>query len=154
VALSSGGGGRTSLTEINVTPLVDVMLVLLIIFMVAAPLIQQGVQVNLPETRAKPVDASEQKLVLSIKADRSLWLGGGDEAARIPPERLEELLRANVRVQKEKELFLMADKTLPYGVVVDVMATVQRAGITSMGMITNPQPERVKAKGAAEAGKR
>jgi biopolymer transport protein TolR len=154
VALSSGGGGRTTLTEINVTPLVDVMLVLLIIFMVAAPLIQQGVQVNLPETRAKPIDAPEQKLVLSIKADRSLWLGGGEEAARIPPERLEELLRANVRVQKEKELFLMADKTLPYGVVVDVMAAVQRAGITSMGMITNPQPERVRAKGATEAEKR
>jgi len=154
VALSTSGGGRTSLTEINVTPLVDVMLVLLIIFMVAAPLIQQGVQVNLPETRAKPIDAAEQKLVLSIKADRSLWLGGGDEAARIPPERLEELLRANTRVQKEKELFLMADKTLPYGVVVDVMAAVQRAGITSMGMITNPQPERVKPKGAAEEGRR
>ena len=154
MALSTSGGGRTSLTEINVTPLVDVMLVLLIIFMVAAPLIQQGVQVNLPETRAKPIDAAEQKLVLSIKADRSLWLGGGDEAARIPPERLEELLRANTRVQKEKELFLMADKTLPYGVVVDVMAAVQRAGITSMGMITNPQPERVKPKGAAEEGRR
>ena len=138
MALSSGGGGRTTLTDINITPLVDVMLVLLIIFMVAAPLIQQGVQVNLPETRARPIDAPEQKLVLSIKADRSLWLGGGDEAARVPPERLEELLRANARVQKEKELFLMADKALPYGVVVDVMATVQRAGITNVGMITNP----------------
>ena len=149
-----GSGGRQTLTEINVTPLVDVMLVLLIIFMVAAPLIQQGVQVNLPETRAKPVDASEQKLVLSIKADRSLWLGGGEEAARVPPERLEEVLRANSRVQKEKELFLMADKTLPYGVVVDVMAAVQRAGITSMGMITNPQPERTGPKGAAEDGRR
>ncbi len=154
MALSSGGGGRTTLTEINVTPLVDVMLVLLIIFMVAAPLIQQGVQVNLPETRAKAIDAPEQKLVLSIKADRSLWLGGGDEAARVPPERLEEVLRANSRAQKEKELFLMADKALPYGVVVDVMAAVQRAGITSMGMITNPQPERVKPKGAAEDGRR
>ena len=153
MALSSGGGGRTTLTEINVTPMVDVMLVLLIIFMVAAPLIQQGVQVNLPETRAKAIDAPEQKLVLSIKADRSLWLGGGEEAARVPMERLEELLRANVRAQKEKELFLMADKALPYGVVVDVMAAVQRAGITSVGMITNPQSERVRAKGA-EAGAR
>ncbi len=151
MALSSGGGGRTTLTEINVTPLVDVMLVLLIIFMVAAPLIQQGVQVNLPETRAKPIDATEQKLVLSIKADRSLWLGGGDEAARVPPERLEELLRANARVQKEKELYLMADKALPYGVVVDVMAAVQRAGVTSMGMITNPAPEKVKGPKTAEA---
>ena len=149
----STGGGRSTLTEINVTPLVDVMLVLLIIFMVAAPLIQQGVQVNLPETRAKAIDAPEQKLVLSIKADRSLWLGAGDEAARVPPERLEELLRSNARAQKEKELFLMADKTLPYGVVVDVMAAVQRAGITSMGMITNPQPERIRPRGA-EDGRR
>ena len=147
--MSSGGSGRTTLTDINITPLVDVMLVLLIIFMVTAPLIQQGVAVNLPETRAKAIDAEEQKLVLSIKADRSLWLGAGDEAARVPPERLEELLKANLRAQKEKELFLMADKALPYGVVVDVMATVQRAGITSVGMITNPQPERVRPKGEA-----
>jgi len=149
--MSSGGSGRTTLTDINVTPLVDVMLVLLIIFMVTAPLIQQGVQVNLPEVRARTIDAEEQKLVLSIKADRSLWLGSGDEAARIPGDRLEELLKANVRAQKEKELFLMADKALPYGVVVDVMATVQRAGITSVGMITNPQPERVRPKGEAGA---
>jgi biopolymer transport protein TolR len=149
--MSSGGSGRTTLTEINITPLVDVMLVLLIIFMVTAPLIQQGVQVNLPETRARTIDAAEQKLVLSIKADRSVWLGAGDEAARIPSERLEELLKANARAQKEKELFLMADKALPYGVVVDVMATVQRAGITSVGMITTPQPERVRPKGEAGA---
>jgi biopolymer transport protein TolR len=136
--MTSSGGGRTTLTDINVTPLVDVMLVLLIIFMVTAPLIQQGVQVNLPEVRAKSVDADEQKLVLSIKLDRSLWLGAGEDAARVPPERLEEVLRANSRLQKEKELFLMADKALPYGVVVEVMATVQRAGITGVGMITNP----------------
>jgi biopolymer transport protein TolR len=149
--MSSGGSGRTTLTDINITPLVDVMLVLLIIFMVTAPLIQQGVQVNLPEVRARTIDAEEQKLVLSIKADRSLWLGSGEEAARIPADRLEELLKANVRAQKEKELFLMADKALPYGVVVDVMATVQRAGVTSVGMITNPQPERVRPKGEAGA---
>ena len=141
MALGTSGSGRQTLTEINVTPLVDVMLVLLIIFMVTAPLIQQGVAVNLPEARAKAIDAPEQKLVLSIKADRSIWLGGGDDAARVPPERLEEVLRANARAQKDKELFLMADKALPYGVVVDVMAAVQRAGITSMGMITNPAPE-------------
>ena len=146
MGLSTSSGGRGSLTEINVTPLVDVMLVLLIIFMVTAPLIQQGVQVNLPETRAKAIDSTEQKLVLSIRADRTLWLGAGDDAARVPPERLEALLRANVRVQKEKELYLMADKNLPYGVVVDVMATVQRAGISNVGMITNPAPERPPAR--------
>jgi biopolymer transport protein TolR len=142
MALSSGGGGRTTLTDINITPLVDVMLVLLIIFMVTAPLIQQGVAVNLPEVRAKAIDAPEQKLVLSVKLDRSLWLGAGDDAVRVPAGRLEEVLRANARVQKEKELFLMADKALPYGVVVDVMASVQRAGITGVGMITNPPGER------------
>jgi len=145
VALSSGGSGRQSLSEINVTPLVDVMLVLLIIFMVTAPLIQQGVEVSLPEARAKPVEAQEQKLVLSIKADRSLWLGTSEDAARIPYDLLEDKLRSNVRAQKDHELYLMADKSLPYGFVVDVMATVQRAGIVNVGMITNPAPERVRA---------
>jgi len=140
VAFSSGGSGRQSLTEINVTPLVDVMLVLLIIFMVTAPLIQQGVEVNLPDARAKPVKAEEQKLVLSIKADRTLWLGTTEDAARVPLADLEQKLKANVRVQKDHELYLMADRALPYGFVVEVMATMQRAGVVNMGMITNPSP--------------
>jgi biopolymer transport protein TolR len=152
VAMSSGGSGRQTLNEINVTPLVDVMLVLLIIFMVTAPLIQQGVEVNLPDARAKPVDAEEQKLVLSIKADKSLWLGTSQDAARVRLDDLEDKLRANARVQKDHELYLMADKALPYGFVVDVMATVQRAGVVNMGMITNPAPEKVKP--AREATRR
>jgi biopolymer transport protein TolR len=142
--MSSGGSGRQSLTEINVTPLVDVMLVLLIIFMVTAPLIQQGVEVSLPEARAKPVEAEEQKLVLSIKADRSLWLGTTEDAARVPYDDLEDKLKANARAMKDRELYLMADKGLPYGFVVDVMATVQRAGIVNVGMITNPRTEKVR----------
>ena len=144
MSASSGGGGRQSLSEINVTPLVDVMLVLLIIFMVTAPLIQQGVEVSLPEARAKAVAAEEQKLVLSIKSDKSLYLGTSEDAARVPFDSLEEKLRTNSRAMKERELYLMADKTLPYGFVVDVMATVQRAGITNVGMITNPAAERVR----------
>jgi biopolymer transport protein TolR len=140
VAFSSGGMGRQTLTEINVTPLVDVMLVLLIIFMVTAPLIQQGVEVNLPDARAKAVKAEEQKLVLSIKLDKTLWLGTSKDAARIPFETLEEKLRTNARVQKDHELYLMADRDLPYGYVVDVMATLQRAGVSNVGMITNPSP--------------
>src|SRR5512146_1331361 len=142
--MSSGGSGRQSLTEINVTPLVDVMLVLLIIFMVTAPLIQQGVEVNLPQARAKAVDAEEQKLVLSIKADKTLYLGTSDDAARIPFPDLEDKLRANARAMKDKELYLMADRGLPYGFVVEVMATVQRAGILNVGMITNPAADRVR----------
>ena len=146
MAGSTGGSGRQSLTEINVTPLVDVMLVLLIIFMVTAPLIQQGVQVNLPEAKAKAVDAEEQKLVLSIKADKTLWLGTSEDAARIPLDRLEERLRSNARAQKDKELFLHADKSLPYGFIVEVMAAVQRSGVVNVGMITNPTPIRVREK--------
>jgi biopolymer transport protein TolR len=101
--------------------------------------------VNLPDARAKAVDAEEQKLVLSIKSDKTLWLGTSEDAARVPFELLEEKLRANVRAQKDRELYLMADKGLPYGFVVDVMATVQRAGVVNVGMITNPAPERVHA---------
>ncbi len=150
MAFSSGGMGRQTLTEINVTPLVDVMLVLLIIFMVTAPLIQQGVEMNLPDARAKPVKAEEQKLVLSIKGDKSLWLGTSEDAARIPYAALEDKLRANARLQKDHEVYLMADKNLPYGYVVDVMATLQRAGVVNVGMITNPVPSK---KGSEEASK-
>jgi biopolymer transport protein TolR len=142
VASGTGGSGRQTLTEINVTPLVDVMLVLLIIFMVTAPLIQQGVEVALPEVRAQAVKAEEQKLVLSVKADRSLWLGTDDQPARLTLAELEEKLRTSARVSRDRELFLMADRSLPYGYVVEVMAAVQRAGVTNVGMITNPAPPR------------
>ena len=142
MAIGTSGSGRQALTEINVTPLVDVMLVLLIIFMVTAPLIQQGIEVALPEVKAQAVKADDQKLVLSIKADRSLWLGTDDRPARVTMPDLEEKLRANSRVARDRELYLMADRSLPYGFVVEVMAAVQRAGVTNLGMITNPVPER------------
>src|SRR5512140_352176 len=138
MAIGTSGSGRQTLTEINVTPLVDVMLVLLIIFMVTAPLIQQGVEVKLPDTPAEPVKAEEQKLVLSVKEDRSLWLGTSDQPARVSLDELEQKLKANVRVAKDHELYLMADRKLPYGYVVEVMAAVQRAGVPNLGMITNP----------------
>ena len=142
MAIGTSSSGRQTLTEINVTPLVDVMLVLLIIFMVTAPLIQQGVEVNLPEVKAQAVKAEEQKLVLSIKADKSLWLGTDEQPARVGLADLEEKLKANARVARDRELYLMADRSLPYGFVVEVMAAVQRAGVTNLGMITNPAPER------------
>jgi biopolymer transport protein TolR len=143
---STPGSGRQTLAEINVTPLVDVMLVLLIVFMVTAPLIQQGVEVKLPEVRAQPVKAEEEKLVLSLKADRSIWLGAGDDAARLSLEQLEERLKANARLRQDRELYLMADRALPYGFVVEVMAAVQRAGVTNLGMITNPTPARPRSR--------
>ena len=142
MSIGTSGSGRQTLTEINVTPLVDVMLVLLIIFMVTAPLIQQGVEVALPEVKAQAVKAEDQKLVLSIKSDRSLWLGTDDRPASLTLPELEEKLRANARAARDRELYLMADKSLPYGYVVEVMASVQRAGITNLGMITDPVRDR------------
>src|SRR5687768_14066997 len=142
-----GAGGRTTMSEINVTPMVDVMLVLLIIFMVTAPLIQQGVKVNLPEARATPVEATEKKLVLSVDAARRVYIG----EAEVPLEQLEQKLRANAKAQAEKEVYLYADRDIPYGVVVEVMASAQRAGIGNVGMITDPaaapRPERPKRAG-------
>jgi biopolymer transport protein TolR len=128
--------GRTSLNEINVTPLVDVMLVLLIIFMVAAPLIQQGVKVSVPKTRAAELASQEAKLVLSIRADKAIFLGD----APVPFDQLEEKLKANAKLQQDKELYLKADKDLPYGFVVAVMAVLQRAGVDNLGMVTDPTP--------------
>ncbi len=136
MGMSSGKGapGRTTMSEINVTPMVDVMLVLLIIFMVTAPLIQQGVKVNLPETKATPVESPDKKLVLSIDLSKKVFIG----EVEIPFDELEEKLKANAKAQQDKEIYLHADRDLPYGVVVDVMAAAQRAGITNVGMITDP----------------
>ncbi len=129
-----GSGGRVTMSEINVTPMVDVMLVLLIIFMVTAPLIQQGVKVNLPEAKAAPVEAAEKKLVLSIDMQKRVYIG----EAEVALDELEKKLAANAKAQSDKEVYLHADRDVPYGVVVDVMAAAQRAGITNVGMITDP----------------
>jgi biopolymer transport protein TolR len=128
------GGGRATLSEINVTPMVDVMLVLLIIFMVTTPLIQQGVKVNLPETKAAPVEADSKKLVVSIDATKRVFIG----EAEVALADFEVKLKANAKAQQDKEMYLHADRDLPYGVVVDVMAAAQRAGVTNVGMITDP----------------
>ena len=129
-----GSGGRSTMSEIHVTPMVDVMLVLLIIFMVTAPLIQQGVKVNLPEAKAAPVEAAEKKLVLSIDMQRRVYIG----EAEVALAELEKKLATNTKAQTDKEVYLHADRDVPYGVVVDVMAAAQRAGITNVGMITDP----------------
>src|SRR5258708_9024883 len=130
-------GGRRAMTDINVTPLVDVMLVLLIIFMVTAPLIQSGVKVDLPRASAQQMEHAEEKLVLRITRDRRVFLGD----AEISPADLEKKLATNAPVQKDKELYLHADRSLPYGWVVEIMAMARRAGVESLGMITEPDKE-------------
>ncbi|HXN40220.1 MAG TPA: protein TolR [Myxococcaceae bacterium] len=126
--------GRTTMSEINVTPMVDVMLVLLIIFMVTAPLIQQGVKVNLPPAKAAPIEAKETKIVLSIDKGRHVFIG----EAEVPIDQLEQKLKTNAKLQADKELYLQADTDVNYGTVIQVMAAAQRAGIPSVGMITDP----------------
>ncbi len=136
MAMSGGRGapGRTTMSEINVTPMVDVMLVLLVIFMVTAPLIQQGVKVNLPDARAQPVEATEKRLVLSVDRQGNTYIG----ETPVPSDQLEEKLRTNAKAQADKEIYLHADRDVPYGAVVEVMAAAQRAGIPAVGMITDP----------------
>ena len=130
----SGGADDGPMSEINVTPLVVVMLVLLIIFMVTAPLMQQGVEVNLPKAAAEPVSATEQKLVLTVTVDKKVYLGSSE----IPFERISELLATNARLKEDKELYLHADQALPYGVVVAVMAAAKKGGAENLAMITDP----------------
>ena len=142
MGMSGGGGGgrRAPLGEINVTPLVDVMLVLLIIFMVAAPMMSTGVEVDLPSTRAPRMEQDEEKLVLSIDAEEKVYLGEDE----IPSDRLEEALLNNARLQADNEIYVRADETVPYGFVLNVFSIIRRAGIEKLGLVTDP------AGGAAE----
>ena len=121
------------LAEINVTPLVDVMLVLLIIFMVTAPIMQQGVDVDLPEARAQTMTNDEGKLILTVTRDKRVYLG----KMEIPFAEMEEKLKANAKVQQDREVYLHADKKLEYGVIVQVMAAMKNAGVDRLGMVTD-----------------
>ncbi len=134
MAFSSGGGGKAPLGEINVTPLVDVMLVLLIIFMVSAPMMNTGVEVDLPAAQAPQVEINEEKLLLTVGRDQKVYLGRDE----VPYEKLETTLLANERMQREKELYVQADETVPYGFVVKVIAIVKKAGISKLGLVTDP----------------
>lgn len=130
----STGGGKGPVSEINVTPLVDVMLVLLIIFMVSAPMMTTGIEVDLPSTRAPRMEIDEEKLLLTITSERKVFLGD----IEVPYDRLEEALSTNERLQREKEIYVQADEVVPYGFVTKVMALVKRAGIEKMGLVTDP----------------
>ncbi|MCK9522522.1 MAG: biopolymer transporter ExbD [Proteobacteria bacterium] len=131
--LPNGRSGSV-MSEINITPFVDVMLVLLIIFMITTPMMGKGVDIELPKADAQPMEVDESKLVMTIDSERRVFLG----ETLVPNERLEEALLSNERLQREGELYLQADQNIPYGFVVQVMAIVKKAGIPKLGMITDP----------------
>ncbi|MGE5799671.1 MAG: protein TolR [Syntrophaceae bacterium] len=122
------------LSEINVTPLVDVMLVLLIIFMVTAPMLQMGIDVNLPRVKAKSINVSEEKLVLTINGKQEIFINEFKTALPDLSTKLESIFKTRT----DRELFMRADKEVPYGFVVQVMSEVRKAGIDKLGMITEP----------------
>ncbi len=133
MAMSGGKGGDLN-SEINVTPLVDVMLVLLIIFMVTAPMLQTGVDLELPQADAAAVPDSEGKLILSIDKTGKLFLG----TTPVAWEELEVKLSTNAKVKADRELYLEADTNLPYGKVLQTMAIAKKAGVTKLLMMTDP----------------
>jgi len=135
MAISSGNGGdRRMMADINVTPLVDVMLVLLIIFMVTAPMLTQGVDVNLPQANAKSMRADEERLVITVDANSRIFIG------RQPVEfnRMSRTLKAVVAQRTDRQVFFRADRAVPYGFVVKVIAEARNAGIEKLGMVTEP----------------
>jgi biopolymer transport protein TolR len=129
---------NSSISQINVVPLVDVMLVLLVIFMVAAPILQQGVSVELPQAKAGALSGEDQQLVVTIDKKGTIFLN--DNAITLAD--LGPKLEAVTRLKPDKQVFLRADRSVPYGEVVQVMAAVKGAGVQSLGMITELPTEK------------
>jgi len=131
----TGGNGRRGLVaDINVTPLVDVMLVLLIIFMVTAPMMTEGIEVNLPATTTKALRQQEQPLLVSINKDGEISLG----KIKVGLSLLKQQLASLPEEKKKEPVYLRADQNVPYGLVVKTMAAVKQAGFEKLGMVTRP----------------
>ena len=140
------GNRRAPMAEINVTPLVDVMLVLLIIFMITAPLLASAVPIDLPESRAKPVETEDQEPIqLSVGADDTLYIGEEVVPEAELPARLDAIARANEGDDRPRQIMLRADKGLDYGRVMRVMGELNRAGLTRISLVTTG------SEGAAES---
>ena len=132
--MNEAGNNKKLMSEINVTPLVDVMLVLLIIFMVTAPMMMQGVEVNLPKTTTRHIKSREDPLILTVSRKREIFI----ENHRVNLNALEAKIKKIFANRREKEILLKADKDVPYGFVIKVVAKIKRAGIDRLGMVTEP----------------
>ena len=134
MAMGGQNHNRAVMAEINVTPLVDVMLVLLVIFMVTAPMMQQGVQVNLPKADTKAMSPADSPVVVSVNKAGKVFI----DKDEIPAEQLRTRLSTMFASREKKEVFLKADAGVPYGEVVRTMADIKGAGIERLGMVTEP----------------
>lgn len=141
---TGNGGGRTVLSEINVTPFVDVMLVLLVIFMVTTPILYQGIDVDLPKTesQAMPSLDREKKVVVTLNSEGEIFIE--KEQFSLSELRIEirMLMSEQGKEVREEDVFLRADTSVPYGTVVEVMSEIRNAGVTKLGLITEPIPKR------------
>ena len=138
MALDSGPGGSEVISQINDTPLVDVMLVLLIIFMVTAPILQQGVPVDVPKMAGGPLAGQEEQLVVNVGKGGETYLNDTPMGL----DQLTEKLRAIVAVRPDRQLYVRADQAVPYGVVMRVMGAVRDAGLARVGLVTEPPADR------------
>jgi len=132
-----GRGGKAIMSEINVTPFVDVMLVLLIIFMVAAPMMTVGVPIDLPETQAKALNSETQPITLSVKTNGEVFL----QETPIPLDEIVAKLEAIATTGYSERIFVRGDATAPYGVIADVMTRIQNAGFKNIGLVTQPKKD-------------
>ncbi|MBL7669164.1 MAG: biopolymer transporter ExbD [Bdellovibrionaceae bacterium] len=136
MAMTSGGSkSRAVLSEINVTPLVDVMLVLLIMFMVTTPLMQQGIEVDLPKTSSAGVEMTDEPFILVIDAAKNITVAKN----KVGLESLRPRLKAIFQNRKNKQVYIQADQHVEYGIVAEVMAEVRAAGIFNIGLVTVPK---------------
>jgi len=125
---------QTALSEINVTPLVDVMLVLLIVFMISAPLMQQGIQVDLPKANAQTLSEVPDQVLLVVKKNHQLLLNGNP----IQTDNLRNLLLRYSKAKPDVQVFIQADESLPYGMIASIMAEVKQAQVSHVGLVTEP----------------
>ena len=137
MAMGGHNDNRGTMSEINVTPLVDVMLVLLVIFMVTAPMMQQGVQVNLPKADTKAMNPAEETVVVTVDKNNKVFINKEETPAGDLRSKLTDLFATRTK----KEVFLKADASVPYGEVVRVMADIKGAGIERLGMVPGPAPK-------------
>ena len=132
--MAIGTNSDRLMSDINVTPFVDVMLVLLIIFMVTAPMMMQGVDVSLPQTTSEPLVAKKENLIITINTKSQIFIND----YQIGLDNLQDKLKKILEGRENKEVYLRADREIPYGFVVRVMAEIKAAGVDKLGMVTEP----------------